>query len=147
MIRYFASHPTAANVLMVAIIILGITALPKLQRDTFPVIPATEVEIRASYPGATPAEVEDAVCQRIEDTLDDLLCRHVFGFRFERQNDTVPQHVRPDGFDVFRCDVTAPSDEGVGTRRLSQVERNETGGIGPRKEDCSLRHVLKKLFT
>ncbi|NOR51688.1 MAG: hypothetical protein GQ470_03630, partial [Gammaproteobacteria bacterium] len=72
MIRFFASHPTAANVLMAAIIIMGLTALPKLQRDTFPVIPATEVEIRASYPGATPAEVEDAVCQRIEDTLDSV---------------------------------------------------------------------------
>ena len=72
MIRFFASHPTAANVLMAAIIILGLSALPKLQRDTFPVIPATEVEIRASYPGATPAEVEDSVCQRIEDTLDSV---------------------------------------------------------------------------
>lgn len=72
MIRFFASHPTAANVLMVAIIILGLTALPKLQRDTFPVIPASEVEIRADFPGATPAEVEDAVCQRIEDSLDSV---------------------------------------------------------------------------
>ncbi len=72
MIRYFADHPTAANVLMVAIIILGLSALPKLQRDTFPVIPATEVEIRASYPGATPADVEESVCQRIEDSLDSV---------------------------------------------------------------------------
>jgi len=72
MIRFFASHPTAANVLMVAILILGLSALPKLQRDTFPVIPATEVEIRVNYPGATPDEVEDAVCQRIEDTLDSV---------------------------------------------------------------------------
>ena len=70
MIRYFADHPTAANVLMVAIIILGLTALPKLQRDTFPIIPATEVEIRTSYPGATPDEVEESICQRIEDSLD-----------------------------------------------------------------------------
>ena len=72
MIRFFASHATAANVMMVAIIILGIAALPKLQRDTFPVIPATEVEVRTSYPGATPAEVEDAICQRIEDALDSV---------------------------------------------------------------------------
>jgi len=72
MIRFFASHPTAANVLMVAIIILGLSALPKLQRDTFPIIPTTDVEIRTSYPGATPAEVEDSVCQRIEDTLDSV---------------------------------------------------------------------------
>jgi len=73
MIRFFASHPTAANVLMVAIIILGLTALPKLQRDTFPVIPASEVEVRSSYPGATPAAVEDAICQRIEESLDSVV--------------------------------------------------------------------------
>ena len=72
MIRYFGNHPTAANVLMIAIVVLGLVALPKLQRDTFPVIPATEVEIRASYPGATPADIEDAICQRIEDALDSV---------------------------------------------------------------------------
>ena len=72
MIRYFCNHPTAANVLMLAIIVLGLAALPMLQRDTFPVIPPTEVEIRANYPGATPDEVEDAVCQRIEDALDSV---------------------------------------------------------------------------
>lgn len=72
MIRYFASHPTAANVLMVAILILGLVALPKLQRDTFPVIPASEIEIRHQFPGATAEEVEDAVCQRLEDSLDSV---------------------------------------------------------------------------
>lgn len=72
MIRYFGNHPTAANILMIAIVVVGLVALPKLQRDTFPVIPATEVEIRANYPGATPADVEDAICQRIEDALDSI---------------------------------------------------------------------------
>ena len=72
MIRFFAGHPNAANVLMMVVIILGFTALPKLQRDSFPVTPAKEVEIRINYPGATPAEVEEAICQRIEDTLDSV---------------------------------------------------------------------------
>ncbi len=72
MIRYFASHPTAANILMLVIIILGLIGLPKLQRDTFPVIPPTEIEIRTPYPGATPYEVEEAICFRIEDALDSI---------------------------------------------------------------------------
>ncbi len=72
MIRYFGSHPTAANILMIAVAVLGLAALPNLQRDTFPVIPPTEVEIRASYPGATPDVVEDAICLRIEDALDSV---------------------------------------------------------------------------
>ncbi|MBN1189700.1 MAG: efflux RND transporter permease subunit [Dehalococcoidales bacterium] len=70
MIRYFAQHPTAANLLMIALIILGLTALPKLQRDTFPVIPPTEVEVRIPYPGASPIEVENAICERCEEVLD-----------------------------------------------------------------------------
>jgi len=72
MIRYFAKHPTAANLLMLTLLILGLITLPKLQRDTFPIIPATEVEARLAYPGATPLEVEEGICFRSEDALDKI---------------------------------------------------------------------------
>jgi len=72
MIHYFVNHPTAANIIMIIIIILGLIGLPKLQRDTFPIIPPTEIEIRTPYPGATPYEVEEAVCFRLEETLDSI---------------------------------------------------------------------------
>ncbi len=72
MIRYFASHPTAANLLMIAMMLLGLVALPKLQRDTFPLIPATEVSLRIPYPGSTPADVENVICQRIEEAMDSV---------------------------------------------------------------------------
>ncbi|MFC1863694.1 efflux RND transporter permease subunit [Thermodesulfobacteriota bacterium] len=70
MIRYFVRHPTAANLLMIALMLLGIVTLPKLQRDTFPIIQPTEVEVQIPYPGASPSEVEDTICQRCEETLD-----------------------------------------------------------------------------
>ena len=72
MIRYFASHPTAANLLMISMMLLGLVALPKLQRDTFPIIPATEVNLRIPYPGSTAADVESGICQRIEDAMDSV---------------------------------------------------------------------------
>ncbi|MCP4997107.1 MAG: efflux RND transporter permease subunit [Gammaproteobacteria bacterium] len=72
MIEYFARHPTAANLLMVALMLLGLITLPKLQRDTFPIIQPTEVEVRITYPGATPAEVEDSICLRSEEVLDTI---------------------------------------------------------------------------
>lgn len=75
MIRGFARHPTAANILMLAILALGFAALPTLQRDTFPVVPSTEVEVGIAYPGATSAEVERGVCMAVEDdvrAVDDL---------------------------------------------------------------------------
>ena len=69
MIRMFASHPTAANILMLVVLVVGIAAVPTLQRDSFPVIPPTEVEARIAYPGASPADVEDAICLRAEEPL------------------------------------------------------------------------------
>lgn len=72
MIKWFAEHPTAANLSMMAIILLGAITLPDLQRETFPAIDNDKVSIKAIYPGATAAEVEDAVCRRIEDALESI---------------------------------------------------------------------------
>ncbi|HUV38837.1 MAG TPA: efflux RND transporter permease subunit, partial [Planctomycetota bacterium] len=70
MIRFFAAHPTAANLMMLMFIILGITALPHLQRETFPRFADEQVEVRVVYPGATATDVEEAVCRRIEDAIE-----------------------------------------------------------------------------
>jgi multidrug efflux pump subunit AcrB len=72
MIAWFARHPTAANLLMAAIMILGIVALPGLQRETFPEIENDKVEVRVVYKGATTDEVEDAICRRLEDAVDGI---------------------------------------------------------------------------
>ncbi|MCP5067414.1 MAG: efflux RND transporter permease subunit [bacterium] len=72
MIRYFARHPTAANLLMVIIIVLGVMALPGLRRETFSSFAATSVSVTAVWPGAAAEEVEEAVAQRIEDALDGI---------------------------------------------------------------------------
>jgi multidrug efflux pump subunit AcrB len=72
MIKWFAEHPTAANLSMLAIILLGAITLPDLQRETFPAIDNDKVSIRVIYPGATAAEVENAVCRRIEDALESI---------------------------------------------------------------------------
>jgi multidrug efflux pump subunit AcrB len=72
MISWFARHQTAANLLMAAIMILGLVAVPGLQRETLPEIQNDEVEVRIVYRGATPDEVEDAVCRRLEDALEGI---------------------------------------------------------------------------
>ncbi len=70
MIHYFARHPTAANLLTVALVAMGLLTAANLRRETFPDIAPSEVQVQAVYRGATPAEVEEAVCQRIEDAID-----------------------------------------------------------------------------
>ena len=72
MIRFFAAHPTAANLLMVAFLLLGLAFAPSVKRETFPDIPAKSVEVRVPFPGAVAEDVEEAICQRIEDAADGI---------------------------------------------------------------------------
>ena len=72
MIRYFAAHPTIANILMFVILLLGITALPGLNKETFPEIKLNKVQVTVNYLGASAAEVEEGICNRLEDSTDGI---------------------------------------------------------------------------
>lgn len=70
MIRFFAGHPTIANLLMLIILAAGFVAGPTLLRETFPRAAPSEVEISVPYPGSRPEDVESGICERIEFALD-----------------------------------------------------------------------------
>jgi len=72
MIRFFAAHPTAGNLLMILFILLGIVTLPEIKRETFPEVKAYSIEIKVPYPGATPIDVEQGICLKLEDALDGI---------------------------------------------------------------------------
>ncbi|XPV74924.1 MAG: efflux RND transporter permease subunit [Desulfovibrio sp.] len=69
-IQWFAEHPTAANLLMIILLGIGVLSAPKLVRETFPYFDAQKVEISVVYPGATAINVEQSICERIEDSID-----------------------------------------------------------------------------
>lgn len=80
MIRWFAGHPTAANLLLILFMAVGALSMPTLIRETFPDFRATQAEITVVYRGASAGEVESAICrplwdavQGVED-LDELTC-------------------------------------------------------------------------
>ncbi|PCJ16969.1 MAG: acriflavin resistance protein [Candidatus Cloacimonadota bacterium] len=81
MIRYFASHKTASNLLMLLIVVLGLMTLPKLTRETFPRNKLDEVVVSVIYPGASALDVETNICLPIENAIegisgiDDVECR------------------------------------------------------------------------
>ncbi|MCB2100660.1 MAG: efflux RND transporter permease subunit [Rhodobacterales bacterium] len=72
MIRFFAAHATAGNLLMIGLMAIGLFAASAVKRETFPDIPAREIQVQIPYPGATAEEVEDAICRRVEDALDGI---------------------------------------------------------------------------
>ncbi|MFT5879704.1 MAG: HAE1 family hydrophobic/amphiphilic exporter-1 [Moritella sp.] len=72
MIRFFSKHPTAANLLMFFFIALGLITLPGMKRETFPDFSKVVVQITVPYPGASPEDVEQAICLPVEDALDGI---------------------------------------------------------------------------
>jgi len=72
MIRYFAAHPTASNLLMLFLLVLGLSSLPQLKRETFPDFTSQEIEITVPYPGASPEDIEEAICLLIENAIDTI---------------------------------------------------------------------------
>lgn len=101
MISYCIRHKTAANVLMIAILLLGLFAVPKLQKDTFPVTPTKDIEIKVSYPGATPAEVASEVCPLLEEAVDQLSGIREFTCD-ARENGAIGNAEIADGEDIDR---------------------------------------------
>ena len=72
MMRYFAAHPTIANLLLIGFLAVGFFAAPNLQRETFPRIDGRKVQISIAYPGARPETIEEAICRRIEDAISSV---------------------------------------------------------------------------
>ncbi|WED22160.1 efflux RND transporter permease subunit [Vibrio sp. JC009] len=72
MIRFFSKHPTAANLMMLALFVLGLSALPTIKRETFPEFDPPYIMAGVAYPGASPQEVEESICVRMEDAVDGL---------------------------------------------------------------------------
>ena len=63
-------HPTAANLLMVLFMVLGLMSVFDLRRETLPDFSIDAVQITADYPGARAEDVESSVVSRIEDALE-----------------------------------------------------------------------------
>ncbi|MEI6860117.1 MAG: efflux RND transporter permease subunit [Shewanella sp.] len=72
MITYITRHPTLANLLMLALVFLGLLNLGSIKRETFPEFAPPYVTASVVYPGASPIEVEESLCLRMEDAVDGL---------------------------------------------------------------------------
>ena len=111
MIRYFARHPTAANLIMLAFIVSGLFAAPVLHRETFPRVEPNKVEIQVLNPGARAEDVEEAICQRIEDAIDGIdNVDEVTCEAHEGRARAVAKMVEGADFDRFTADIRSEID-------------------------------------
>ncbi|NND69312.1 MAG: efflux RND transporter permease subunit [Halioglobus sp.] len=70
LIDWFIHNPVAANLLMMILVTGGLLALPNIHQEEFPTLDVDAVNVRVPYLGAAPAEVESAVCVRIEEAVE-----------------------------------------------------------------------------
>lgn len=81
MIRFFAAHPTAANIIMLLLLVVGVISAPSMVRQTFPDFAKNSVQVSVVYPGATARDIEDSICERVEDAvasvtfIDEVRCK------------------------------------------------------------------------
>ena len=68
-IRWAISNGPGVNALMIALMAIGGFSLWRMQREVFPAFELEIVMISVPYPGATPTDTEEAICQKIEEAI------------------------------------------------------------------------------
>ena len=68
-LAYFAQHRTAANLLLVVMLALGLAAAPKMRAQFFPDVVIDNVSVSVSWEGAGAEDVDNAIVQVLEPAL------------------------------------------------------------------------------
>ena len=68
-ISWFVKNPVAANLMMTVMVVGGFFTLIQLTQEEFPAIDPEAVQIVVEYRGASPAEVEESICIRVEEAI------------------------------------------------------------------------------
>ena len=69
LLSYFTRHKTAANLLLVVLIVLGMAALPRMRAQFFPDVIIDNVTVSVVWEGAGAEDVDAAIVQVLEPSL------------------------------------------------------------------------------
>lgn len=68
-IRWAVDNAPATNTIVLAVLMLGIWSAASMQREFWPYSNLDVVQVRVEYRGASPEEIEEGICQRIEEAV------------------------------------------------------------------------------
>jgi multidrug efflux pump subunit AcrB len=69
LIEWAIGNSPAMNVMMISSLIVGLACLMVMRREVFPNFDLEIILIRVPFPGASPEEVEEGICQKLEESL------------------------------------------------------------------------------
>lgn len=69
LISYFTRHRTAANLLLVILLALGLAAVPQMRAQFFPDVVSDDIDISIAWPGAGAQAVDEGIVSLVEPAL------------------------------------------------------------------------------
>ncbi len=69
LVRWSISNSPAMNIILVAALLVGWFCMRGLRRETFPEFDLDIIMVSVPYPGASPEEVEEGICLKIEEAI------------------------------------------------------------------------------
>ncbi|MGA0870156.1 MAG: efflux RND transporter permease subunit, partial [Planctomycetota bacterium] len=69
-VAWFARNPVASNLLMLSVVGTGFLTLPRIKREIFPEFSIDTISVAVAYPGASPEEVEESICIKVEEEVE-----------------------------------------------------------------------------
>ncbi|MBU0969919.1 MAG: efflux RND transporter permease subunit, partial [Proteobacteria bacterium] len=70
--KWSVEHRVSVNLIMVFLIVAGFFTVIHMKREMFPQFSLDMINIGVTYPGASPEEVEEGICVKIEEQLKSL---------------------------------------------------------------------------
>ena len=97
-IRWAIRNSPAMNILMLTVLLVGAASMFLMRREMFPEFELEVILVTVPYPGASPAEVEDGICQKLEEAVRSIdgiqnqtsIAREGAGFLVLELNKDVP---------------------------------------------------------
>jgi multidrug efflux pump subunit AcrB len=72
LVGWFVENPVAVNLITAFVLVSGILGAAQMRREVFPAVAMRWVQVTVIYPGAGPADVEQAVVLRVEEAIHDV---------------------------------------------------------------------------
>ena len=69
LLRRAIKNTPAMNTLMISVIVVGLFSLWSMRREVFPEFELEIILVSVPYPGASPDEVEEGICQKLEEAV------------------------------------------------------------------------------
>lgn len=67
--RWSIQNRVTVNLILILVILAGFLALSRMRREVFPQFSLDFIQIAVDYPGASPEEIEEGICIKIEEQI------------------------------------------------------------------------------